>query len=59
MFTVVARTASCDCTWVVELGWSAGGRSGVQTVGRNGKPFRMTRAANAVHCYMNEPFSCS
>lgn len=59
VFTVVARTASCDCTWVIELDWSAGGRSGVQTVGYNGKPFRTTSAANAVHCYMNEPFSCS
>ncbi|SFR24113.1 hypothetical protein SAMN04488564_107308 [Lentzea waywayandensis] len=59
VFTVVAGTASCDCTWVIELDWSAGGKSGVQTVGNNGKPFRTTSSTNAAVCYMAEPFYCT
>ncbi|MFJ5992297.1 hypothetical protein [Lentzea sp. NPDC092896] len=59
VFTVSAHTLSCDCTWMIELDWSAGGRSGVQTVGNNGKPFRTTSRQNGVYCYMSEPFYCT
>jgi hypothetical protein len=59
VFTVSAHTLSCDCTWVIELDWSAGGKSGVQTVGNNGKPFRATSRTNSVYCSMSEPFYCS
>lgn len=59
VFTVVARTGECDCTWVIEFEWSTDGRSGVQTVGNNGKPFRTTSRSNAVTCYLTQPIYCT
>ena len=58
VFTVVAGTESCDCTWVIELDWSAGGKSGVQTVGHDGKPFRTTSTSNAVPCVIHNSDWC-
>ncbi|WP_330270139.1 hypothetical protein OG205_22830 [Lentzea sp. NBC_00516] len=58
MFTVVAGTELCDCTWVIELDWSAGGRSGVQMVGYDGKPFCTTSTSNAVACVIHNSDWC-
>ncbi|MFD4640592.1 hypothetical protein ACFWN2_24965 [Lentzea sp. NPDC058436] len=58
VFTVVAGTELCDCTWVIELDWSAGGESGVQTVGYDGKPFRTTGTSNTVACIIDDADWC-
>ncbi|WP_251982611.1 transcriptional regulator [Streptomyces violaceusniger] len=37
---VNARTAGCDCSWYLELGWTSGGRSGTLRIDDHGSPFR-------------------
>ncbi|MER8035233.1 helix-turn-helix domain-containing protein [Streptomyces hydrogenans] len=42
---VSARTARCDCSWFLELEWSAEGRSGTVRIGdEDGSPFRTSGA---------------
>lgn len=37
---ITGRTVGCDCDWVAELTWSAGGRSGTVRIDDGGRPFR-------------------
>jgi hypothetical protein len=46
VFYIIAETQRCDCSWIAELDWSAGGRSGTTRIDDGGKPFR---TASAVH----------
>jgi hypothetical protein len=47
-FGVTVQTQECDCDWVVELSWSAEGRTGTRTIDNGGKPFRVTAGSSAV-----------
>ncbi|MET8844678.1 helix-turn-helix domain-containing protein [Streptomyces rubiginosohelvolus] len=40
VFLITGRTVGCDCSWVAELAWSSGGRSGTVRIGDGGRPFR-------------------
>ncbi|MCT9079563.1 helix-turn-helix domain-containing protein [Streptomyces fulvoviolaceus] len=39
---VTARTETCDCSWYLELDWSAQGRTGTARIDNAGDPFRTT-----------------
>lgn len=47
VFLIYAHTERCDCTWVVELYWTAGDERGSTIINDNGKPFRTTSTQNA------------
>lgn len=51
---VEARTNGCDCDWYLEVRWSAGNRTGVTRIDDDGRPFRTSAAAGAVHGYNYE-----
>ncbi|MGW3579711.1 helix-turn-helix domain-containing protein [Streptomyces rubiginosohelvolus] len=40
VFLITGRTVGCDCSWVAELAWSSGGRSGTVRIDDGGRPFR-------------------
>ncbi|NEC17354.1 transcriptional regulator, partial [Streptomyces parvus] len=40
VFLITGRTVGCDCSWVAELTWSSGGRSGTVRIDDGGRPFR-------------------
>ncbi|MGW6466376.1 helix-turn-helix domain-containing protein [Streptomyces rubiginosohelvolus] len=40
VFLITGRTVGCDCSWVAELVWSSGGRSGTVRIDDGGRPFR-------------------
>ncbi|MEV0139545.1 transcriptional regulator [Streptomyces globisporus] len=40
VFLITGRTVGCDCSWVGELTWSSGGRSGTVRIDDGGRPFR-------------------
>ncbi|MFF2860960.1 helix-turn-helix domain-containing protein [Streptomyces rubiginosohelvolus] len=40
VFLITGRTVGCDCSWVAELAWSSGGRSGTVRIDDGGLPFR-------------------
>ncbi|MEU2760896.1 helix-turn-helix domain-containing protein [Streptomyces sp. NPDC007094] len=40
VFLITSRTVGCDCSWVAELTWSSGGRSGTVRIDDGGRPFR-------------------
>ena len=42
VFSIVASTASCLCSWVADLEWSAGGERGSVRIDDHGKPFTVT-----------------
>jgi len=42
VFHIEARTTRCDCTWVAELFWTAGGEQGSTIIDDGGEPFRTT-----------------
>ncbi|MFJ4784967.1 helix-turn-helix domain-containing protein [Streptomyces sp. NPDC088794] len=41
---VDATTATCDCSWYLELEWSSEGRTGTVRIDDHGSPFRTTSA---------------
>jgi hypothetical protein len=47
VFYIRATAQSCDCSWVAELFWTAGGEQGSTIIDDSGKPFRTTSCANA------------
>jgi hypothetical protein len=47
-FAVTVQTQQCDCDWVLEVTWSASGRSGTRTIDNGGKPFRVTATTGIV-----------
>ncbi|MER7254748.1 helix-turn-helix domain-containing protein [Streptomyces parvus] len=40
VFLITGRTVGCDCSWVAELAWNSGGRSGTVRIDDGGRPFR-------------------
>ncbi|MET7415074.1 helix-turn-helix domain-containing protein [Streptomyces rubiginosohelvolus] len=40
VFLITGRSVGCDCSWVAELAWSSGGRSGTVRIDDGGRPFR-------------------
>ncbi|MEU5370217.1 helix-turn-helix transcriptional regulator [Streptomyces sp. NPDC005951] len=40
VFLITGRTVGGDCSWVAELAWSSGGRSGTVRIDDGGRPFR-------------------
>ncbi|WP_455754264.1 helix-turn-helix domain-containing protein [Streptomyces globisporus] len=40
VFLITGRTVGCDCSWLAELAWSSGGRSGTVRIDDGGRPFR-------------------
>ncbi|WP_164873570.1 helix-turn-helix domain-containing protein [Streptomyces sp. S063] len=44
VFLITGRTVGCDCSWVAELAWSSGGRSGTVRIDDGGRPFRTSGA---------------
>ncbi|MET8607341.1 helix-turn-helix domain-containing protein [Streptomyces rubiginosohelvolus] len=40
VFLITGRTVGCDCSWVAELAWSSGGRSGTVRIDDGGRPFQ-------------------
>ncbi|MEV6717477.1 hypothetical protein AB0M48_36205 [Lentzea sp. NPDC051208] len=57
-FLLSARTASCDCSFVVHFEWSAAGQTGRLTVPDNGKSFRVVGGANAPRCRTDQVLEC-
>jgi hypothetical protein len=58
IFLVNAKTATCDCRWVVDVYWSSAGESGVLTVDDHGAPFRTSSDSNAVKCTALDRLHC-
>ncbi|MCB5166782.1 helix-turn-helix domain-containing protein [Streptomyces bambusae] len=42
---VEAAASGCDCSWYLELQWTAGGRSGTTRIDDGGRPFRTSAVA--------------
>ncbi|MFJ9319681.1 helix-turn-helix domain-containing protein [Streptomyces globisporus] len=40
VFLITGRTVGCDCSWIAELAWSSGGRSGTVRIDDGGRAFR-------------------
>ena len=47
VFSIVATTDKCDCSWVAKLNYHLGNESGTITIDRNGHPFRTTATNRA------------
>lgn len=50
---VVAQTMDCDCDWYLELAWTAGGGTGTQSIGADGRPFRTSAATGKPYGYLD------
>jgi hypothetical protein len=48
VFDISANTATCDCSWVAELSYSAEGEQGSVTIDGGGQPFRTTAVPDRV-----------
>jgi hypothetical protein len=47
VFYIRAIARKCDCSWVAELFWTAGGEQGSTIIDDDGRPFRTTSCASA------------
>lgn len=47
VFSVIASTGSCDCSWVIELYYVEDGEQKRVIINKNGEPFRTTATNNA------------
>lgn len=46
LFSLLARTGSCDCEWTATLHWQDRGSDGQTAITDDGKPFRVTATGN-------------
>jgi len=54
VFHVIASTRQCDCSWTLQLKWSAHGKTGSVPIDNHGKPFE-TVASSGLPRYYQSP----
>jgi len=47
VFTIIAYTQKCDCSWRAHLRWTYHGEKGSTAIDNGGQPFRTVSSANA------------
>lgn len=58
-FVVEGKAKTCDCEWLIDLSWTAEGKTGKVTIDDSGKPFRVSGGANVTQvCSTIEGETC-